>query len=344
MEAGGLNYLVSLTPLVGIVISYVVIRGMLGSGRVKLPVDIPNSRSMHQNETPRGGGVAIVSGALAVLVVVGITGPLTPPLVIAAATLLLFGLVGWLDDLYHLSIRLRLLIQITYCAGLILFFGSPESLPMGGFHFQPEIWWYLISIPAAIWLINLYNFMDGIDGIAGLQTFIAALAYAGIFFLVGESSFALLWLGLASATLVFLWFNWSPPSLFMGDAGSLAIGALFAMGIVVGVTRHGLSLSVLLLPLGLFIVDATTTLIRRVGGGKSPFKAHRDHLYQRAARTWGHPATALGSGAIAIWLALLSLVELVGYYPSRWVSPLVGLFSLLVIGGAIFIRTRLRRE
>ncbi len=343
MSGSEIVFLVFLAPAVAGVGSFFVIKWMLGPGVGQLPVDIPNPRSMHLDTIPRGGGVAIVIGTLAVLALVGVTDHLSSPLVLSALTLILFALVGWFDDLRQLSVWFRLAFQSLFGIGLVLFFGSPETVIIGGHPFALGFWWYVFSIPAVIWLINLYNFMDGIDGIAGLQTFIAALAYAGLFFLVGESAFALVWLGLASATLVFLWFNWSPASLFMGDSGSLAIGALFASGIVFGVTQLHLSLSVLLLPLGLFIVDATSTLIRRVGARKSPFEAHRDHLYQRAARCWGHPATALCSGVIVILLSLLCAVDFIDY-PPELLWPLIGLMLLFVVGGAVFILTQLHQE
>jgi Fuc2NAc and GlcNAc transferase len=265
-------------------------------------VDVPNQRSAHTEATPHGGGVGIYAGlvcgwALAGLLLSPWPGLYTGGLVLAGPLVLL----GVLDDRFGLPVGVRLASYALVCAtaaAFVLLDASPG-------------WIVGLGALYALWLVNLYNFMDGIDGIAAVEALFAALAAAGLGWLGGaDGHYVLFCLLLAAACAGFLPWNWAPARLFMGDAGSVAIGFLLAALSLLGEANGALSLSVWLILLAVFIGDSTATLLLRLVRGERVTEAHSQHLYQRLARHWrSHRRVVLVMAAYNLfWLLPLALV------------------------------------
>lgn len=253
-------------------------------------LDAPNARSMHAAPTPRGGGVAIAVVVVATTLVLAVTGLLQwrPAVAVLLATLLLAAL-GWLDDMSGLSRRLRFGAQVALVALLILLL-EPE-LPrwldrLGG------VGQFLVLLVGGAWFINLYNFMDGIDGLAAGQGLVAALWLAAAFVSADEPGLAMLCLGLAGGCAGFLRHNWAPASIFLGDAGSATLGGLFLVLMFAGTRLSETAVAAFGCLFAVFLLDATLTLLTRVGRGEPFLSAHREHAYQRLARRLNSHAAA----------------------------------------------------
>lgn len=269
-------------------------------------LDRPTSRSSHVAPTPRGGGMAFVITFLAAVSWLGLNHEVSLAIVLA---LLLGGapvaLIGFLDDRNSLPASLRFFVHIGAAVIVIACIGSAPLtfIARSGFawHFVERI----LTIVAIVWMINLFNFMDGIDGIAGSQAVFVAGAGAlicGIQF--GDLGTALAFSCLASATVGFLVWNWPPAQIFMGDAGSGFLG--FSLGVLglFACQRSDVPLAVWVILNGVFLVDATVTLLRRIWRGEQWLEPHRLHAYQHLSRRWkGHLPVTLSVVAInVVWL------------------------------------------
>ena len=189
--------------------------------------------------------------------------------------------LGFYDDLRNLSPLVRFLVQFA-SASLVLVFLTPH-LP--DVHFGKWIlpgWaWTIPGAFWAIWMLNLYNFMDGIDGLAGGEAAVASSSFFLVFAYYAESGWAIANLVIAAASMGFLVYNWPPAKIFMGDGGSAFLGAFYGMQSVVAALSTPVPFPVLVLPFANFILDTTFTLSRRMFGGEMWFQAHRSHFYQR---------------------------------------------------------------
>ena len=271
--------------LTGVVTRYLRRRAIL---------DHPNERSSHAVPTPRGGGWGILLVLLPGWAALGVS-----PWVLAGAALL--AAVSWLDDRHNLAPGPRLLVHVAAVgAGLVALGGEARVfqgwLPAGLDHLATGLCW--------LWFINLFNFMDGIDGLAGSE----AVSVAGGLALVvaaGGAAAGLLEpaLVLAGAACGFLVWNWHPARVFMGDVGSIPVG--FALGwLLFAAAAAGLWPAALLLPL-YFVTDASFTLARRFLAGKPVLQAHREHFYQQATQA-GRSHAAVTLRVIAANLVLIA--------------------------------------
>lgn len=272
-------------------------------------LDLPNARSSHSQPTPRGGGLAIVvSFNLALLVAWWLGGVASKFAAAAGVGGLLIAAVGFLDDRHNLPARWRFLVHLV-AAGLALWWldGFP-SLPL--FDLELSFGWFGIPLGmlCIVWLLNLYNFMDGIDGIAGVEAATVAAGAGLLLWLHGDAAMAGVMLLLAAAVLGFLAWNWPPARIFMGDVGSAYLG--FVLGVMALATSADglLNLWVWLILLAVFIADASLTLLRRLLRGERWYEAHRTHAYQHAAHRLGsHRNVTLAIGAInVLWLLPLA--------------------------------------
>jgi UDP-GlcNAc:undecaprenyl-phosphate/decaprenyl-phosphate GlcNAc-1-phosphate transferase len=169
----------------------------------------------------------------------------------------------------------------------------------------------LLAALAVAWLTNLYNFMDGADGLAGGMTFIGFLFYGTAASLAGTTEFAALSFSVAAAAAAFLVFNFHPARVFLGDAGSVPLGFLAAAFGLLGWLQHSWPWWFPVLVFSAFIVDATVTLARRLVGGERVWEAHRDHYYQRLVQIgWGHRRTAVAEYGLMLISGLLALATL----------------------------------
>jgi len=248
-------------------------------------LDVPNERSSHLHPTPRGGGVALLlaftAGLLLSAVLYGAWDESFVALSIAALVLMVLGVF---DDLQGLSVRLRLVLYSVIClllAAFLLHGVETES--------TPQVWaLVLLSALALLWTLNLYNFMDGIDGLAALQAVLACSGAALLSWVTGHGGhYALFCLLLAAAHCGFLVWNYPPARLFMGDAGSVPTGFLLAALALIGAQQGLLNPVCWLILLAVFITDATWTLMWRMVSGQSLTQPHRSHAYQRLSRYWG---------------------------------------------------------
>ncbi len=288
---------------------------LLRHSRIRQLVDRPNERSSHTVPTPRGGGLSIVAvstlGALALYA----TGQLGAAL---AAVLIIGGLsvagVGFWDDLRSAPIGARMGVHIGAALLAVLCLGAPDTVKLGDTVMHLGAVGPVITVIGIVWALNLFNFMDGIDGIAASEGAFVLLAAAGLGFWSHLAALKILApvVIAGGACLGFLVFNWPPARIFMGDVGSGYLGYAIAVLALASDRAGGLDGWTWLILGGAFLVDATLTLLRRLLRRERVYQAHRTHAYQWLARRWGSHARVTGS-LIAIdllWLlpcALLSV-------------------------------------
>jgi UDP-N-acetylmuramyl pentapeptide phosphotransferase/UDP-N-acetylglucosamine-1-phosphate transferase len=300
-------------------------------------LDRPNERSLHEAPTPRGGGLAVVAAILVAWLALVIAGLAPSRLLLVVVGAVLIAAVSWLDDLRGLPPSMRLLAQLV-AVGV----GMLALMPAGP-AFQGWLMPALETIAAVLlwlWFVNLFNFMDGIDGLAGgeaASVAIGLLMFAG--FGVGRDPGLVALAGVvAAAALGFLVWNWAPARIFLGDVGSVPLGYLLGF-LLLGLAARGMWKIALILPL-YFLADATLTLLRRLARLERVWQAHRQHFYQRAVQGGlGHAgvvrrviaanfilvgcawASENGAGIIAVAAAaivvVLLLANLSGVLPAR---------------------------
>jgi Fuc2NAc and GlcNAc transferase len=275
-------------------------------------MDMPNERSSHSVPTPRGGGLSIPLVWTAGLILMAVLGLLDDRVALAlvgggAA----IALLGWIDDHTPLRASVRLVAQLVAAAWTVFLIGAPRSLDLGIAVLPLGTMGAPLAVLGLVWLINLFNFMDGIDGLAGSEAVLGGIAFTVVLMLAGQNGLAMCALLLAAASAGFLFWNWPPARIFMGDVGSAFIGFAFG-GILLAAQPTNVPALLLLLPLGVFITDATYTLVRRLLRGERVYEAHRTHIYQQLVqRGWSHREVtliatmvnaALGVFATAAWM------------------------------------------
>jgi len=251
-------------------------------------LDRPNERSLHASPVPRGGGIAVVGAILLAWLAMIAAGLAAASLLVILSGAILLAAISWWDDMHSLQPATRLAVQFIAVSpplAMMILNGVPlltqARLPL----------WLDASVTALLWLwfINLFNFMDGIDGLAGSE--MAAIGIGLVLFAsfgVGHQPILASLAGaVAAASLGFLVWNWAPARIFLGDVGSVPLGYLIGF-LLLGVAADGHWKIALILPL-YFLADATITLIRRLFLGEVVWRPHRRHFYQQAvARGLGH--------------------------------------------------------
>lgn len=276
-------------------------------------VDVPNERSSHSRVTPRGGGVSFVVLFLVTVAMLGMLRgfPLSLPMQSVAALFTGAGvaLVGYLDDCHGVSIKLRLLVELAVTAvTLILIFGNPFQT----FHYPALL--IAAGFAGAVilytWLINLVNFMDGIDGlVASGSVCISGSCCLLILMRHGSDEIAFLFGILACAVIGFLFWNWPGAHIFMGDAGSYFLGFSIGALMLLAVARHELGLWVVPILMGVFFVDSTATVFNRMRRGEHWYKPHRLHGFTHASDTFGHRNVTLSVTFIHLfWLVPVAVL------------------------------------
>jgi Fuc2NAc and GlcNAc transferase len=300
------------------------------------PLDLPNERSSHVRATPRGGGLAIAVVVLAGIVLLAAIGDIPARMALGlVGGGLAVAAVGWLDDKRGLGTVPRALVQLLAAAWTVTWIGLPSALGSGALGIALAV----VAVVAIAWCCNLYNFMDGIDGIAGSEAVIVGFAGGWLLWRAGAPDLALASLLIGAASAGFLVWNWPPARLFMGDVGSGLLGFLFGAIAVASVERGAVPLPSWLLLLGVFFFDATATLLRRMIAGERWYAAHRSHAYQRAVQSGlSHRAVTLAT--VAINLVLAALAALAALIPgASWPAFGAG-FVLLAICYALAERRR----
>ena len=266
-------------PIIACLTSALVIVALLRMKR-SLPLDLPNSRSLHEAPTPRTGGLAIMLGVgMGWMMAWPVTTP-SPMLNLA----ILLSCLSFIDDFKGLSVAIRLGAQVAAAATLVWLWTDFPGGMLG----------QTVAAFALVWMTNLYNFMDGADGLAGGMAVIGFGFYAVAAFESGLSPFAAAAASVTGAALGFLWFNFHPARIFMGDAGSVPLGFLAAAMGIWGWRAGVWPLTFPFIVFSTFIFDASATLIKRLLRGDKIWHAHREHYYQRLIRMGvGHSKTAL---------------------------------------------------
>ncbi|MEI7432166.1 MAG: glycosyltransferase family 4 protein [Betaproteobacteria bacterium] len=306
-------------------------------------LDVPNARSSHKLATPRGGGMAIVvTFLLGLPLLVGSDVIAWQEMVGLGGAGVLVALVGFMDDLGHIAVRWRLSVHFVASCWALFWIGGLPPLQLFGVVF--DVGW-LSQVLAAlylVWLLNLYNFMDGIDGLAGVEA-VTVCAGAALFCLLVAPGVAA-WsppLLLLAAVAGFLFWNFPPAKIFMGDAGSGFLGLMLGLLSIQAAWLDQALFWAWLVLLGVFVVDATLTLLRRLLRKQKPYEAHRSHAYQYASRKFGaHRPVTLVVGAINLfWLTPLAMLVGLGYVDGFFgvllaYSPLVWLALRFKAGAA----------
>lgn len=274
---------------------------------------LPSSRGSHVIPTPVGGGIAIVAAYFCMLVFLAASGTLEYREALILAASLPVAVAGLIDDRLELSAALRFCVQLL-CSLLAVWLAGPvPALLVGTMKIEGYMLVWVFLPLAMVWLTNLYNFMDGIDGLAGTEAAFAGIAAAAILFTNNDVGLGMLCLGVFAGAVGFLAWNWPPARIFMGDVGSGFLGLTFAIVALVSHVHGSMSLWSWILLLACFIVDASVTLLRRVFGGQAFLEAHRQHAYQHASKRIG--------SHLLVTLAILA-TNLFWLFPLAWFATL----------------------
>ena len=287
-------------------------------------LDVPNERSLHRTPTPRGGGLAI-----ALVAVIGLTAAalrsMIPaevawPLIVGGA---LVAAVGWLDDRRGVRASLRAMVHAAAaCWAAYWIWGEPTLAAA-------------IGVVCIMWAINLYNFMDGIDGLAGAEAASVGIIAGALFLMAGRGDLAVVAFLVAAAATGFLGWNWPPARIFMGDVGSGFLGFTFGALSLISGRSGALPVALCLLLAGVFAFDATVTLLRRMARRERLHQAHRSHAYQRLVQAgWTHAQVTGGVVLINLCLGVLAWLAQSGRL-SVAAAVLAGIVVLTVLYLAI---------
>jgi len=297
-------------------------------------LDHPGERHSHLVPTPRGGGAGLI---LALVAVTALVVPAVIPLMWRTCILpgvVVLAVVGWWDDHRSLGAGSRFLVQLTVtfyllaCASGSEWAAGPVFLVAAGVFI--------------VWMTNLYNFMDGSNGMAGLQGVFSGCVLAWLFAGSGDGGWALVSLLLAAACVGFLPWNLPRARVFMGDVGSLALGFSFATLLVFGIGAGAFSVPVAMLVMPLFLVDATMTLMVRILKGERWYNAHRQHLYQRLiGYGWSHGRVAAFYQVINVALVLPGIWLAVRFPGLAWSVALI--LTLILCAGWYVLTAKLRK-
>jgi Fuc2NAc and GlcNAc transferase len=302
-------------------------------------LDLPNARSSHSVPTPRGGGAAVlIASALGIMLSQALGLVHAREALTLGFGMVVLGIVGWADDRVGVKPPVRLAIHFAIAMWTVFMLGGLPSVQFGNDSLAVGPIGYIVATLAIVWSINLFNFMDGIDGLAGSQALLIFAAAAVLLFLRGDYSLATIPAILAATSAGFLAWNWPPAKIFMGDVGSGAIGYLIAGLALAAENNRSASLLSFAIIYGVFIFDATVTLVRRLARGDRVMEAHRDHAYQRLTRAWGsHASVTAWAAAITFVLAILGVV---GTLDPRLLLPAL-LFTFVLLGALLFVVERL---
>lgn len=293
-------------------------------------VDVPGERRSHHVATPRGGGIAIVAVVLPVMLWLGLAEGASPVLLLGAYGLGLVAAIGWIDDHRPLSPWGRLAIH-ALAAGLLA-----AGLALSG---EPA-WRSAVVFVLALGLVNAWNFMDGINGIAATQAILVAIAFV----LVGSvAAGAILACTFAAACLGFLPWNFPKARIFLGDVGSGALGYVVACLFALMPSGTVTALLLMLLPLSAFLIDATLTLLSRIITGEKFWLPHVQHLYQRCVQS-GRSHVIVTTGYVVWTLASLVIAFGISTAPQ---PVIIGAFATWYLFGAaiwFLLHARLRRR
>ena len=308
--------------IVGFVLTLLIQKSALKTNRL----DIPNERSSHTSPTPRGAGLAVVVAFLLGLVALLVDKSISDDVFLAIALPgLIVAIIGLLDDRGRLTSAKWRLVGHFVCALLAVWLvgGLPE-LPLANATIDFGLAGDITAVVYLVWMLNLFNFMDGIDLITGVQTVTTSAGVAMLLLASTESDFWKVFVVITASILGFLFFNLPPAKIFLGDVGSGFIGFITAVISLAIAKDEPLVAWAMIILLGVFVTDATVTLLRRLLSREHVYVAHRTHAYQHLSKKLNrHLPVSLGVGAINL-LFLLPIAWLVAE------SKIIPIFGLLI--------------
>jgi Fuc2NAc and GlcNAc transferase len=296
-------------------------------------LDVPNDRSSHSTPTPSGGGIAVVASTLAAASFLAWRGEAGLPLCLAlCGGGLLVAALGFMDDRHPLPAGVRLSAHLAAALWALYWLGGLPPLRVG--HTTVHFGWsgYVLGALGIGWTVNLFNFMDGIDGIAASEGAFIVWAGALVAALSGDcTGSCAMGLVVGAACCGFLRWNWPPAKIFMGDVGSGYLGYLIAVLAIASAHENPVALLVWAILGGFFFVDATVTLVRRLLRGERVNQAHRTHAYQWLARRWMSHRAATGAVMVVNvgWLLPCALVA--SFYPALAMWAVIGGLAPIVV-------------
>lgn len=303
-------------------------------------MDVPNARSSHQMPTPRGGGIVFVALWLIAALLAWFRGELSfdSALLLLPGVILVAG-IGYWDDLYDLSPLWRLLVHVI--AALIAVYGAliVAANHSGWEIFSRQGFGAACAVFVIVWSINLFNFMDGTDGLAGMEACFVFIAGGWWLWQAGAQNYAFLAWMLVATVAGFLAWNWPPAKIFMGDGGSSFLGFLVAAFALAGQVWWDIPILLWVIVYSVFWFDATVTLLRRVLAGERWYSAHRSHAYQRLHQAgWSHHKVLLAISSVNIGL----LAAAFWANENQEAMPWIFLATLLLLSMAYWGVERLR--
>jgi len=325
-----MNFLFTILLIAGSFVFSVLFTGYMRHYAMRHAVfDIPNARSLHSTPTPRGGGLSIAISMLLACILVYYMHLLS-----LTAFLALFGggtvvtSIGWLDDRYHISVGWRALAYLLTAVWAVYWVDYPDLI-------QSHETLYLfviggvISVLIITWLTNLYNFMDGTDALAAIQAICTGVMAGTLLSYSGNPGLAILCFVIAAASAGFIFWNWPPAKIFMGDAGSCLLGYTFGVMVIMSMDGGAVTPFVWFILLAVFACDATLTLLMRVIKGDRFYTAHRAHAYQRIVQMGCSHAT-VARGVLLINVMILWPAAYIIFTHAELTSITVSVITLLM--------------
>lgn len=314
----------SLLPLLVLFLASVTTTGLArryALGRALL--DVPSARSSHVTPTPRAGGIAllwIIGAVVYAVAALGLEAEIAAALMGAG---LLVALIGWVDDHCDVSPWVRIVVHIFGAIWAVYCLGGADMISFAAFPWAASGLGIAVTLIGIVWLINLYNFMDGIDGLAAGQAVTAGITGGLLLLAAGHVGLGFVSLAVAAAAAGFLVWNWPPARIFMGDVGSGFLGVVFAILAIAGKITGALPLLVWAVLLAVFIVDATLTLVQRLVTRQKWYTAHRSHVYQRLVQAgWSHGRVTLSILALDVFVLA----------PAAWVASAIPEYAPILVG------------
>lgn len=306
-------------------------------------VDVPNQRSSHEAPTPRGGGLSFVIITTLASVLSWRTGQMSSSLVLVLVCGgLAIAAVGYMDDRLSLPVKVRLPVHFGAAILAVYLIGGVPSIRLGDMTIALGLLGDVLAVLAVVWMLNLFNFMDGIDGLAASEAVFVAVAGIAFCWPAGSGHqvlhFVLAFVGAVSG---FLLFNWPRAKIFMGDVGSGYLGYVLSVCCLVFIQEDPGMLVIWLILAAVFLVDATFTLLRRMLSRKSAFEPHRSHAYQRLATRWkSHGRVTLSVLSFNILVLLPAALIARTWSRSSWLV----LATVLIVLSLIAVRAGAGRE
>lgn len=325
-----MDELILVSGLVGFFFFALIITGLVRKYSLKNAlIDIPNDRSSHSIPTPRGGGLSIALSVLLVIVLLFFGGwiPMDIALALGIGGLIVV-IIGWIDDHRHVPALWRAISYFVAAGWAIYCLGGLERIQLGSQVLSLGHMGTFLAIFWIVWLTNLYNFMDGTDGLAGSEAICISLFAGIIFWSTGETGLAIICFAILMSTCGFLYWNWPPARIFMGDVGSCLLGFSFGVLSIVGEKGGTITIAIWFILLAVFIGDATLTLLMRIMKGEKWYNAHRSHAYQRWAQ--------LGMSHKNLVLSLL-LINVMILWPMATMAFVWGEYSYHIAAASILL-------